>query len=168
MKQLSFFKKQTTEFGGENMKGRRKCARPVDSRRPLFLTLKATSSEYFLANKNEIEELLNAQSRRVGARIFSLAIQADHLHLAIQFGSPLLYRRWIRATTGLLARRLPGVRWRHRPHSEIVNWGRHLGAVLNYIDGNRQEAGLIEWSHLSAEEFRENKWRPLWAGARAV
>ncbi len=150
------------------MSGRRKIARPIDSRRPLFLTLKATSSEHLLNHKATIEKILGAQSERVGARIYSFAIQADHLHLAVQFGGQLLYRRWIRATTGLLARQVPGVEWLHRPHSEVVNWGRHLDHVLKYIDFNRQEAGLIEWSHLLVAEFEMNKWEPILAGSAAV
>lgn len=168
MKQLSLFPKSKTEFGGVPTQGRRKTARPIDSRRPIFLTLKATGAEHFLANKPAIIEIFARQSARVGARIYSLAIQADHLHLAVQFGSRLLYRRWIRAITGILARKVPGVRWLHRPHTEVVSWGRHMTNVLDYIELNRQEAGLIEWSHLYVEEFIINKWSKIKLGSLAL
>lgn len=147
MKQLNLFANNVRlEFGGTLGRGRRKCERPLVFRKPIHFVLKAQNSWLLLRHQKEIGEVLESMSARFGVKIYSLAVNADHIHLVIKLHSRELYRRWIRAVTSLLVRRVVGLRFRLRPYSRIVSWGRQFRSVLAYLKCNRQEAEFVLWA----------------------
>ncbi len=83
-----------------------------------------------------------------------MAVNADHIHIIIEIPNRQLYNRWIRGVTGVLTRKIAGLEWRQLSFTEIVNWGRHLTGVHNYLDDNRREAEFILKSHLRVRHWR--------------
>jgi len=154
MKQLNLFKeKLTREFGGTLNKGRRKSARPLDTKRPLHLVLKSTSPFLLLRRRGEIEKEIHRMSQRFGLKVYRIAVQADHVHLSIRIPSRILYCRWIRGLTSSLVRRTPGLKFALRPYSRIVSWGREFHTLCSYIFANFQEGDFILTCHFRVESW---------------
>ncbi len=152
-KQLNFFDPQPIAFGGSLARGRRKTARPLDFKRPTHLVLKATNSWRLLRNKNLVLKTINRLNSKFGVRMFESGVHADHVHLLVQFGNRTLYRRWIRSVTGLLARAISGLKWRHRPFTRIVNWKRDYKQVQRYVRSNRVEGEFLNDGHSLADTW---------------
>src|SRR5687768_8954194 len=141
MKQLKLFEfKIQTAFGGELNLGKRKCARPLDSKRPLHLIFKAQTDELLLTHQALIQVTVERIAAKNGVRIQSLVIHADHIHIILEIPQRQIYNRWIRGVTGVLVRKIPGLSWKLLPYTQIVNWGRHLAGVHKYLEENRREA----------------------------
>lgn len=141
MKQISFFEKQKLEFGGSlHKKGKRKIQRVLDSRRPMHLVLKSKKSISLFKNKHNLLGILKKQAKAFGIKIYSHSLQKDHWHLCIKITNRRLYRGFIRALTGITARRLGKGIWRLCPYSRVVNWGRDFLTVLDYLLLNECEA----------------------------
>jgi len=159
MKQLDLFKEQLVrEFGGVLGKGRRKTARPLDTKRSLHLVLKATNAFLLLRRRGEVEQEIHRMSRRFGVKIYRLVVQADHIHLSALIPSRILYCRWIRGLTSRLVRRVPGLKFALRPYSRVVSWGHEFKAVCRYIFTNFQEGEFILRCHLRLENWLQAKW----------
>jgi len=159
MKQLNLFKeKLTCEFGGALNKGRRKTARPLDSKRSLHLVFKCTNPFLLLRRRDEIEKEIFRMSHRFGLKVYRIAVQADHIHLSVRIPSRVLYCRWIRGLTSRLVQRIPGLKFALRPYSRIVSWGREFKAIGKYIFANFQEGDFILRCHLHMESWREAEW----------
>jgi len=161
MQQLNLFKEIIArEFGGTLNKGRRKTARPLDTRRPLHLVLKSTSPFLLLRRCEEIEKEIRRMSHRFGVKIYRIAIHADHIHLCAQIPSRILYCRWIRGLTSNLARRVAGLKFALRPYSRIVTWGREFQIICSYIFANFREGDFILRCHLHMESWLKAVWGP--------
>lgn len=144
MKQISFFKKQNLEFGGsQNKTGRRKVARVLDSRRPMHLVLKSKQSISLFRNQLKLRAVLKKQAKTFGIKIYSHSIQKDHWHLVVKITNRYLYRGFIRALTGILARQFGKGLWRLSPYSRIVSWGKDFLIVLDYLLLNECEISEI-------------------------
>lgn len=147
-KQLQLFEIKTkTAFGGSLNQGKRKEARPLDSTRPVHLIFKADQEDLLLANREMVERVLRHNAGKLGVKIRSIAVNADHIHLVIGFLSRDTFNKWIRGVTGVLARKIKGLSWRQLPYTEILNWGRHLRRAENYVEENRSEAEFILTQH---------------------
>lgn len=142
-------------YGGSLLKGKRKSARPLDSKKPLHLVLKATNSFALLRNQKLIEQLNAKMSQRFGVKVYSIAVQADHIHLNISFASRRIYTMWIRALTGALARKIQKLKFKFLPFTRIGSWGRDFKTVQNYILKNRIEGDFLLTAHASADRIAE-------------
>jgi len=159
MKQLHLFKeKLVREFGGTLNKGRRKTARPLDTKRSLHLVLKSTSPFLLLRRRAEVEREVHRMSRHFGIKIYRIAVQADHIHLSAQIPSRILYCRWIRGFTSNLVLQIPGLKFALRPYSRLVSWGREFKAICSYIYANFQEGDFILRCHFRVESWFEGEW----------
>lgn len=124
MKQLKLFSmKNTIEFGGSLLAGKRKTVRPFDSTKPLHLVLKATNPFALLQNRKGVEQIISKYATKLGIHVYDIAVNADHIHLVIR-GRRELYHRWIRAVTSVLVRKIAGLKWKFRPYTRIADWGR--------------------------------------------
>lgn len=147
-KQLKLFEFKTkTAFGGTLNRGKRKETRPLDSKRPAHLIFKAGRDDLLLAHRELVEAVLTRNAQKFGVRIRSLGTNADHIHIVIEFANREIYTKWVRAVTGVLARKIKGLSWKLLPYTEIVNWGRHLRTAENYVEKNRKEAQFILECH---------------------
>lgn len=143
-KQLTLFSESVArEFGGSLLLGRRKTVRPLDTRKSLHLVLKAVDSFKLLRNRSLVERNLRSYAKRFELQIYDLAVNADHIHLQIKFSRREDYVRWIRAVTGAIARKIAGLKWKLRPYSKILSWGKQFALVRRYILTNQNQGSLI-------------------------
>ncbi|MBY0385390.1 transposase [bacterium] len=147
MKQLSFISKPSIEYGGSLLKGRRKTERVLDSRKPIHLVLKTKSSFSLFKQKKILQKVLRKQAKRFGVKIYSESIQSDHWHICLKITNRRLYRGFIRALTGIIARNLGKGLWQLRPYTRIVSWGRDFLNVLDYLLLNQCEvSGVVPYA----------------------
>ena len=152
MKQLDLFKEKIEkEFGGTLTLGKRKGKRPIDSKKPTHMVLKAKDPNLLLRNRRRIENLIRETAKRFGLKVYSVGVQADHIHLCLLIAKREFYIRWIRAVTSMSVRLVAGLKWALRPYTRIVTWGREFKSVLNYIRVNRFEGDLLLDVHLESE-----------------
>ncbi len=141
------FKKPADCFGGALLKGNPKGARPLESKLPIHLTLRATKSVLRLPKTySTVNKLIYAVARKHGVKIYKLANVGNHLHLAIKIPKVGRWAAFIRELTGriglALKSRMGGIRlWKYRPHTRIIRgWRKAFSTVKEYIELNQWEA----------------------------
>jgi REP element-mobilizing transposase RayT len=159
--QNSEFIKPGDSFGGALLKGNPKTARPLDSKFPTHLTLRARKSVLKLPKTfKTVESLIETTAKKYGVKLFKRANMGNHLHLVIQV-SPKLWARFIRELTGRIAQvlREMGVSieegfWLYRPHTRIVRgWKKAFKIALEYVELNLLEVA----GHISRRETKTLK-----------
>ncbi len=116
-KQLSFLgsglKPVAKQFGGALLKGNPKEKRPLTLKTPLHLVLKSQkafgpSSMLAKAHAKKIDQLVRKQASACGIKIYHFVNVGNHLHLVVRLQDRRLYRVFIRAVSGLIARQVLG------------------------------------------------------------
>ena len=109
-KQLSFFNNRVLRlFGGSLLKGHAKVARPLSTKEPIHLVMKSKQaigvrSMLHSYNVKKIDYVIRRQAKSSGITIYQLVNVGNHLHLVIRITNLFLYDRFIRSTTGIIAR----------------------------------------------------------------
>lgn len=123
MRQIPLFKNTTPLFhGGQLARGKRKTRRPLSTKRPLHLVLKAKEHQLF-AHKVFLEGLARRLAASSRAKIYGLAVNHDHIHLVLRFPHVSSYRAFVRAFTGLISRRIKAGLWLLTPFTRVLSWG---------------------------------------------
>lgn len=143
--------KPKSEFGGSLLRGRRKSERPLSSKWVIHLVLKADNPHALLANSKAVKETLETYGRRFGLKTYGIVVHCDHVHLSIRIPSRALYVRWIRSVASVLVRRIRGFKWRFRPYTRTVSWGRAYKRLMAYLEFNQGEVNFILSAHKAAE-----------------
>lgn len=157
--QLSFtqappFKKHfRIEHGGSLNKGRRKEARPLTTKRPIHVVLRASRARgpwSFLLPKNrrQVDQLVSKTSKKFGVKVSQLANSGNHLHLVVQGKRRQGLQSFLRTLPALLARKITGAKkgaprgqfWDALAYTRVVTWGRELVALKRYLLRNDLEA----------------------------
>ena len=155
MKQLALMSiKKTNEHGGSLARGRRKVRRPLASRRPIHLVLKARNSFVLLKNRKLVSALIEKMCRRFGIQLYQVAVHADHVHLTLQIAERSSYVKWIRAVTGALVLKCANLSWKLIPYTRIASWGRDFLNLKNYLTFNEREGDFIIEAHAMLMNFR--------------
>jgi REP element-mobilizing transposase RayT len=171
-KQLEFqnsaFIKPKDSFGGAALKGNPRSARPLDSKLPVHLTLRAKKSVLRLPKTfGLVENLIDQIAKKYGVKIFKRANVGNHLHMVIQVNTEL-WARFIRELTGRIAQAIKDLGlaiesgfWLYRPHTRIVRgWKKTFQIALAYVELNQLEAA----GHISRKETKTLKnLRQIWA-----
>lgn len=170
-KQIAFegseFFKPGDSFGGSLLKGNPKGARPLDSKLPVHLTLRARKSLLRLPKTfGRVQDLIEKTAKKYGVRIFKESNVGNHIHMVIRV-NPRLWARFIRELTGRIAQvvkelvDLEGGLWLYRPHTRIVrSWRAAFKSALEYVSLNQLEAlGFI--SRKETKSLRD--LRMIWA-----
>lgn len=146
--------------GGEYAIGKRKERRPFATRKPMHLVLKssmATGNCSLLRKENSsfVNRLVGKLAKECGIRVMEFSNNGNHLHFVIRARALIGYRRFIRVLSGLIARHVTGAKkgvrqgrgfWDFLPFSRIVEWGKALREVRNYVIQNRLEAmGVVPY-----------------------
>ncbi len=173
MRQQHLFREKVlNEFGGSLFKkGQRKVARPLSTKRPIHLVLKAKSANLLLRNRITIQKRAEKLGRKFGIKLYAVAVQADHIHVALRISSRRMYSAWIRSLTGTLSRAIKGLKWKLRPYTRISRWGKEFRRLAEYLDFNDQEAELIIGAWRDIEIFKLNfydDWPCLGSTARKL
>lgn len=158
LKQLNFTGKGLTKpndaFGGSLLTSNPKTKRPLDSKLPILLTLKARRSVLRLPKTfGLVHQIVDRTAKKHGVIIYRLANVGNHLHLVIKLPRLGAWAAFIRELSGRLAQVVnsvltgkalgsgPGGFWRFRPHTRIVRgWRKPFKTVLAYMDLNTLEA----------------------------
>ena len=140
-----------------------KVPRPIALKRTMHVVLKsslARGDRSFLHRDNSkaIQRIINSHAVTCGVKIYRFANSGNHLHLLVRVFSRVSFRRFIRATTGLIARYIlkkeRGSKsessenseakrqgfWDARPYSRIVEWGKDYLATSRYVGRNVVDA----------------------------
>ena len=168
-KQLGLFsyEKSRTEHGGETGKGKRKFARPIATRKPMHLVLRASRAVgdwNFLRKKNreQIEEILELISKRYGVKIIRFQNVGNHLHLLVQGKSRVLLQSFLRTLPAKIALAITQAK-KGNPQgrffdeilfSRVVEWGRDFDRIVRYFRKNEFEAAGVPKDALA-------RWREL-------
>ncbi len=141
------FKRHSDSFGGESLKGHAKRARPLDSKLPIHLTLRATKSVLRMPKSfGVVEKIISEVARKHGVKIYKRANVGNHLHLAIKIPHVRRWASFIRELTGRLGLALRSLLggaklWLHRPHTRVIRgWKKAFAILKDYIELNEWEA----------------------------
>jgi REP element-mobilizing transposase RayT len=172
--QIPGFIKPSDAFGGSSLKGNARSARPLDSKLPIHLTLRARKSVLRLPRTfATVEKLIDQTAKKYGVKIFKRANVGNHLHMVIQMNT-WMWAKFIRELTGRIAQVLKALGlsnlsntsdeagfWLFKPHTRIVRgWRQAFRSALDYIELNRLEAdGFI--SRKETNSLKE--LRLIWA-----
>jgi len=152
--QNQFFKKRVgTDHGGDAVRGSRKVARPLATKRPMHIVLRsslAVKDKSFLRRKNRhlVEAILETLAARYGIRVMKFQNVGNHLHLLIQGKCRVLLQKFLRAFPSKVALAITGAK-RGNPvgrffdsifFSRVVEWGRDIRRLKNYFFKNELEA----------------------------
>lgn len=112
-KQFSFLKPQIKFHGGALLYKKRKVLRPLSSKDSIHFVLRsqwAMGSDSFLVTRNRkaIEQIINRFSKKFGVRIYRQAINSNHIHLLLRITNRILYRAFIKASSGKIASHVMG------------------------------------------------------------
>ncbi len=82
---MSFFKPTEKEFGGSlSVKGKRKAARILDSRKPLHFVLKSKKSANLYSHRSLLRKLFFLYAKKFGVKVYKESVQKDHFHFCIR------------------------------------------------------------------------------------
>jgi len=170
-KQTKLFKKMNSHkqsrFGGSLLKGSHpKTKRPFLPHLALHVVLKMNpkicdesdpkvfTRKSLFVFMNEIDSVLQEQSRRHKIRVLGAANSGNHLHLVIQAPSKEHLTSFLKAFSGRVAQIVQGEKleksrksfkekfWEARPYSRLVSFGTDLKGLLRYIGINVTETVL--------------------------
>lgn len=145
----SEFIKPGDEFGGSLLKGNAKSKRPLATKLPIHLTLRAEKSVLRLPKTMAaVHRIITLSAQKYGVTIYKQANAGNHLHIVIKLSSLRLWAPFIRELTGRLAHDvmlLLGVTnlnfWKFKPHTRIVRgWKKAFRSVMRYVELNQWEA----------------------------
>ena len=145
------------QFGGALLKGNPKRARPMDSKLPLHLVLRARNSSMRRPSIfGKVNRTAYETAEKYGVKIFSFANVGNHLHLVIRVTNLKLWAPFIRELTGRIAmcanpKAESGGFWLYRPYTRIIrSWKKAFRSLLDYVFLNRLEAD----GHINRAQIR--------------
>jgi REP element-mobilizing transposase RayT len=146
------------EFGGSLDIGRRKVQRPLSTKAPIHLVFKSLKYKIFNPRQKIIQQLILAESKRFGIKIYDFAVNWSHIHMIIKIPSRGAYKKWIRSLTSQLVQKLSAHLKQNlvglfdlRPFTKIISWGRQFQRALRYQIYNQREG---ECGHAHREHIK--------------
>ena len=146
--------------GGEYSVGKRKKSRPLNTRKPIHLTLRsscAVGNYSFRTKKNEafISKLITSLSRKWGIRIYEHSLNSNHLHFSLRATNRRGFQNFLRVLSAQLATFVTGAK-KGKPlgkrlfdlpaFTRIGEWGKAFKALTDYVVQNVLEAsGVIPY-----------------------
>src|SRR5437868_4192145 len=131
--EFGFFGKIERAFGGSLLKGKRKTARPLSTKKPIHLVLKSTGSSYFHSGNAQVESIILAHAKKYGIRVYRITPNWSHIHLTILLPRIEAYFDFIRTVTAAVVRYFSAKYKRDltglfdlRPFTRILSWGREM------------------------------------------
>ena len=153
MRQLSLLKKPSLQCGGSPKAPH--SLRTLSSKVPMHLILKTGKPISLFRERDRIMGVLKKQAKSFGIEIYTWGIEKNHIHLSLKISSRENYKKWIRATTGLIARILGKGLWSYRPFIRVLSgFGKDFAALNDYIFRNEMEAFKI-WKYDRSKTIRE-------------
>lgn len=152
--QLNLFRDRTDlTHGGSKAKGKRKVLRPLSTKLPIHLVLKASDPFQLLRSTRVVEHTIQKYATKFGITIYEIAVQADHIHLSFKIPSRELYLRWIRAMTSVLVLKIKKLKWGFPPFTRIATWGQGFKHLTKYIQNNKTEGSFLLHAHERVDRY---------------
>ncbi len=107
--------------------------------RQLDQSLQLTQSHLLTRFRKPITDLFNKFSKDFNVKLYELAICGDHIHFVALFPNKDSYVKFIKALTGTIARKHK-IKFKFRPWSRILVWGRALKIAIKYTLQNHLES----------------------------
>jgi REP element-mobilizing transposase RayT len=139
--------------GGEYAKGKRKTARPFDTKKPVHLVLRASSAKGTLSllsprNQIPVKQIIHKFARRWGVTIYKYSNNGNHLHLALRAKNRWEFQKFLKTITGLIARyvlrakkgKAKGKFWDNLAFTRVAEWGKAYKTLEDYVLQNILEA----------------------------
>ncbi|MBI2605879.1 MAG: transposase [Deltaproteobacteria bacterium] len=152
MRQLALLPKPSLEHGSSLRTGKRKIARPIDTKRAMHLVMRATRargpwSMLREEHKPKIERLVHLASSRHGVRVYRFSNVGNHLHLLVRARTRVGFQNFLRVITAQTAALATGARkgnpkgrfWDALAYSRVVSWGREFKKLQAYLSKNLLE-----------------------------
>jgi hypothetical protein len=143
--------------GGVYSEGKRKTARPFDSKKPIHLVLRSSKAKgaYSLRgpkNKFRVDSIVHQYADRFGVRVYDYSNNGNHLHFSVKAPNRQAFQSYLRTITGLISRFIlkavrgkpKGKFWDALAFTRVAEWGQAYGKLKRYIFQNILEgAGII-------------------------
>ena len=135
------------------MKSHPKTARPISTKDLMHVVLKSTQAQgphSFLRFERSLFNLMQKLARNLNVTLVDVVIMSNHIHLSIKIKSRRAFLNFLRASGGLIARKVLGAEkyrpssmkkfFDARPFSRIVTSGKKSWTALSqYFELNRLE-----------------------------
>jgi REP element-mobilizing transposase RayT len=163
-KQLFLDKKFNVKrsFGGSLLcNSNAKTARPISTKESMHIVLRSSLAKgIYSMLKNDkakrIRQAVDAQAKRFHIKIYEFANVGNHLHILVKASHRQLFKSFLRAISGLIARITLGVEkgsakgikfWDQRPFTRIVSWANDFKIARSYVVQNFNEAlGFVPYT----------------------
>jgi hypothetical protein len=99
-------------------------------------------------------------------KAYGAAVNYDHIHLLLRLVRREFYNAFVRALSGVLARRYGKGLWKLIPFSRVAHWGPDFKNLVNYCRKNREEAAGIREYEPRADWYQ--KWKHAWTDPLAA
>lgn len=149
-KQLEFegLRKPKDSFGGSLLKGNAKTKRPLDSKLPILLTLRAVQGGMRLPKAfGKVDAAIHRCAHKYGVKVYEYANVGNHLHFVLKIPRRASWAGFIRELTGEIAAQMKFLLaikekfWMFRPHTRVVQgWKKAYNAAVTYVRLNTLEA----------------------------
>ena len=150
------------------LQGRRKSQRPLSTKNPIHLIIKADHSALFSPSNQRLEKLIHQVAYKFHIQIQKMAINWSHIHFVVKLKDRKDYVGFIRALTSLISQRVrkfkPDIKqiFTLRPFTRILHYGRDLTNVFSYVEKNQMEAaGLSSRKKSKKKAAGEGKERTI-------
>lgn len=148
------------KFGGTLAIGKRKSKRPLDTRCPMHLVLKARQ-DFLFEHVELIRTVVHKFAKKFDVPIYGMAIHFDHIHFNVSPNSRDQYNNWIRAVTGQISAKIPGLEWKLVPFTRVAKWGKDFEDLQNYLIKNIKSAKFIVAAHKEVKDFERRLFASL-------
>lgn len=150
--------RKRAEHGGSKGAGKRKTARPITTKRPMHIVMRASKargprSMLSPATAKAIRFRLDRDAAENGVKIRGFVNVGNHLHLIVQPQTKRGFQRFLRTFSGVVARLCTGARrgqafgrgegrafWDGLAYSRVIEWGRAYENMKRYLRANEVEA----------------------------
>ncbi|MGZ3743420.1 MAG: transposase [Pseudobdellovibrionaceae bacterium] len=144
---FDFLRDYKLSFGGSPLKGKRKSARPLSTKKPLHLILKSSGSSFFNPGNRKLENIFREHAKKHSIKIYALSLNWSHVHLLVKLPNRNNYLAFIRTVTAAVVSFISKLRGENkkglfdlRPFTRILSWGRDFKNTFAYIEKNNLEA----------------------------
>ena len=134
-------------FGGSLLKGTRKSARVLSTKKPIHAILKCSGSKFFNPGNVSLEALIYSHASKYKIKIHRISLNWSHIHMIFMIPSREAYNAFIRTLTAAMVRAISKYVGKSlkrlfdlRPFTRILEWGRDYKNVMTYHDLNDLEA----------------------------
>lgn len=142
------------DHGGELSAGKRKTARPFNSKLAIHVVMRSANARDNLSmlsrkHKGPVYLEIDRTARESNLRLYRYVNVGNHLHVLVKAKRRQDLQRFLRVLAGRIAMRITGARkgkplqerfWSRLAYTRLVEWGRTFTNALNYLAKNFGEA----------------------------